>query len=186
MKSRIALLAALLAGMGLSAHAQSPAYPVVEIFAGYALSHQAGEANLNGWHGQAAVNLSESFGLVGDVSHHYMGREDGVAGVAGLSDVRLLSYTVGPRATNRALDPWTMFVHALFGQSRLVGHADVGGGMTERAKLRPFTMTLGGGVDLELTEGVSLRAVEIDYRLLRIDSHSSSGVRFSTGVVFSF
>lgn len=180
------MLAALFAGLGLTARAQGPAYPVVEIFAGYALSRQAGEANLNGWHGQAAVNLSEHFGLVADVSHHYMGDEDGVSGVSGLSDTRLLSYTVGPRAYNRALDPWTIFVHALFGQSRLVGQADIGGGMTERTRLRPFTMTLGGGTELELTENVALRVVEIDYRLLRINSGNSSGIRVSTGVNFRF
>jgi hypothetical protein len=171
---------------GLTAQAQAPDYPTVEIFGGYALSHQEGGANLNGWHGQAAFNLSESLGLVADVSGHYMGDEDFVNGIAGLSDVRIISYSVGPRAYNRAFEPASLFVHALFGQSRLVGQADIGGGAVERRLFRPFTLALGGGVDYELTDGVSLRLVEIDYRLLRIESSNSNGIRVSTGVTFGF
>jgi len=186
MKARLIVAAAMFFALGLTAKAQTRTYPVVEVFGGYSLSHQHDEANLNGWHGQAAFNLSENFGIVADVSGHYMGDEDGVVGIEGLSDTRLLSYSVGPRAYNREFDPVSMFVHALFGQSRLVGQADIGSSMTERQLYRPFTMTLGGGVDYELREGIALRIVEIDYRLLRIDSSNSSGVRVSTGVTFGF
>lgn len=163
--------------------AQNP--PRVEIFAGYALSRQHDEANLNGWHAQAAFNVTDSLGLVADVSSHDMGDEDFVSGVAGLSDTRLLTYSVGPRAYNRE-GPVSLFVHALFGQSRIVGQADIGGGATERRLLRPFTVTLGGGVDLELADHILLRPMEIDYRLLRIESTNSSGFRLSTGVTFAF
>lgn len=186
MKVRTTLVFVLFCALGLTARAQEGNYPGVELFTGYSLSHQQGEANLNGWHAQAAFNVSEDFGVVADVSAHYMGDEDGVSGVAGLSDTRLISYSVGPRAYNRSFDPWNMFVHALFGQSRLSGQADLGGGLTEQQVTRPFTMTLGGGVDVELTEGMSLRVVEIDYRLLRVLSSNSGGVRVSTGVTFGF
>jgi len=186
MKARITLALALFVALGLTARAQAPAYPAVEIFGGYSLAHQKGGANINGWHGQAAFNLSESFGIVADASSHQMGRQPGVVGIGDLSDVRLLSYSVGLRASNRSLDPWTMYVQALFGQSRLAGIADIGGGLTEMQVTRPFTTTFGGGLDYELTDNLSLRVVEIDYRLLRIESSNSSGVRFSTGVVFGF
>lgn len=165
------------------AAAQNP--PVVEIFGGYAWSRQNGQANLNGWHAQGVVNLTGSLGLVADVSSHYMGDEDFVSGVADLSDTRILSYSVGPRAYNRE-GPLSLFVHSLFGQSRIVGQADIGGGQTARRLLRPFTLTLGGGVDVELADHILLRPVEIDYRLLRIESTSSSGFRLSTGVNFAF
>ena len=177
---------ALFVALGLTAEAQGPDYPAVEIFGGYSLSHQQDGANINGWHGQAAFNINENFGIVADVSHHQMGRMPGVIGIGGLTDVRLISYTVGPRATNRSLDPWSIYVQALFGQSRLTGQADIGGGVTEQQVTRPFTLTMGGGLDYELTDRVSVRVVEIDYRLLRIMSSSSSGVRFSTGVNFKF
>jgi hypothetical protein len=114
-----------------------------------------------------------------------MGDEDFVSGVAGLSDTRILSYSVGPRAYNRE-GPTSLFVHALFGQSRIVGQADLGGGLTERRVLRPFTVTLGGGVDVALADHILLRPVEIDYRLLRIESTNSSGFRLSTGVTLAF
>ena len=186
MKARIALAVALFFGPGVAARAQAPDYPTFEIFGGYSLSRQQDEANLNGWHGQAAFNLRDDFGLVADLSAHYMGDEDGFSGIAGLSDTRIISYSVGPRAYNRSFEPVAIFVHALFGQSRIAGQADLGGGITEKRTFRPFTMTLGGGVDLELTDGVHLRLVEIDYRLLRIESSSSSGIRVSTGVNFTF
>jgi hypothetical protein len=178
-----ALPVTLLFALTIPAHAQ---YPTYEVFGGYSLARQRDGANLNGWHGQAALNLSRSFGLVADVSQHYMGDEDGVDGIAGLSDTRVLAYGLGPRATNRLVDPATLFVHALFGQSRLIGQADIGGGSTERRIFRPFTLTLGGGVDYRLRDLVALRIVEIDYRLLRIESAWSNGVRISTGVTFGF
>ena len=186
MKARITLAVALFVGLGLSAQAQGRDYPAVEIFGGYALAHQQEGANINGWHGQAAFNVTESFGIVADVSNHSMGREPGVIGIAGLTDVRLTSYSVGPRASNRSLDPWSMYVQALFGQSYLTGQADIGGGLTEQQVTRPFTATFGGGLDFGLTDNVSLRVVEVDYRLLRIQSTNSSGIRVSTGVTFGF
>ena len=184
MMTKFTLAVAVFSMLGLTGLAQEQ--PLVEIFGGYSYSHQQGDANLNGWNGQVAVNLSEDFGLVGDVSHHYMGSEPGVNGIAGLSDVRLLSYTVGPRATNRSFEPVVIFVHALMGQSRLVGHEDLGGGVTARTLLRPFTMNLGGGVDMPITDGIGLRLLQIEYRLLRIDSSSSNGIRVGAGVTFSF
>jgi hypothetical protein len=186
MKARITFVLALFVALGMTAEAQERDYPAVELFGGYALAHQKDAANLNGWHAQAAFNLSESFGLVADVSGHRMGDSD-VVGLAGLSDVRLISYTAGPRAYNKtSFEPLSLFVHALFGQSRLVGQVPIGGGLTQEETTRPFTMTLGGGLDVELAEHVSLRLVEIDYRLLRIESSNSSGVRVSTGVTFGF
>jgi hypothetical protein len=185
MKAWYLLAGVLLATLGLAGPADAQDVHRFEVFGGYALSRQQDEANLNGWHAQAAFNLTPSLGLVADVSAHYMGDEDFVPGVAGLSDTRIVSYSVGPRAYNRE-GPVSLFTHALFGQSRVVGQADIGASLTERRVLRPFTVTLGGGVDVTLADHILLRVAEIDYRLLRIESTNSHGFRLSTGVTLAF
>jgi opacity protein-like surface antigen len=55
----------------------------------------------------------------------------------------------------------------------------------------PFTMALGGGLDIKLSENVSLRPVELDYVLSRYtnpltSTNNQNSFRYSAGVVFHF
>lgn len=184
MKAKLTLAVAVFFMLGLTGMAQE--FPRYEVYTGYSLNTQKGDANINGWNGQVAVNFRKDFGLVADISGHQMGPEPGVNGVAGWEDVRMLSYTVGPRAYTRSLEPVSIFAHMLMGQTRLRGHEPVDGGGTERSLTRPFTMILGGGVDYPLNDRVGLRLIQVDYRLMRIRSVSSNGLRIGAGVTFTF
>lgn len=55
----------------------------------------------------------------------------------------------------------------------------------------PFTMVLGGGLDIKLSESFSIRPVEIDYVLTRYtnpltSTNNQNSFRYSAGVVFHF
>jgi hypothetical protein len=55
----------------------------------------------------------------------------------------------------------------------------------------PFTMALGGGLDVKLSESVSFRPVEVDYVLSRYtnpltSTNNQNSFRYSAGVVFHF
>ncbi len=55
----------------------------------------------------------------------------------------------------------------------------------------PFTMALGGGLDIKLSHGFSIRPIEIDYVLTRYtnpltSTNNQNSFRYSAGVVFHF
>jgi hypothetical protein len=55
----------------------------------------------------------------------------------------------------------------------------------------PFTMALGGGLDIKLSESLSIRPIELDYVLSRYtnpltSTNNQNSFRYSAGVVFHF
>ena len=157
------LLAALAcAVLSISAFAQDA--PRVEVFGGYSLLRVEG-VNFNGFNGSLAVNPTSSFGLVADVGAHY-----------GPLDSSLYTLTGGPQFNLRRSRA-TLFVRGLAGAARL---GSLGDGVTA------FAFGGGGGLDVKVAKGVSIRAGQVDYFGFRTQGVTANSFRFSTGVVFGF
>jgi hypothetical protein len=71
-----------------------------------------------------------------------------------------------------------MFVHELFGESRVTG-----GGTSTTG----FAMMFGGGIDAGVRKGIGLRIVQADWMSLRFNGVTDNkNTRVSTGIVLQF
>jgi hypothetical protein len=92
----------------------------------------------------------------------------------------------------------TFFGETLFGGSNTNGYADLikalnagGGTISASGTQHPFTMAVGGGLDINLSKHVALRPVELDYVLTRYtnpltSTNNQNNFRYLAGVVFRF
>jgi opacity protein-like surface antigen len=179
--------------------------PKAEVFGGYSLLRNSGN-NLNGWEAQGTANFTPHFGITADFSgnYHTVGSLSPFTGTTISANQRLYNYLIGPKVT-AAFDRFSVFGHGLFG----VAHSSLGAGVTlpiiggvstGLTSANAFAMALGGGVDIELSRHVALRAGQLDYLYTRFNptdalstglfSNSLSGhqnsFRYSTGIVFRF
>jgi len=195
------LLCMLLLAAGLTAQAQEA--PRAELFTGYSyLSAQfpfstdpaAGETrgSMNGWNVSAAVNANRWFGLVGDFDGYYNSPTQGtifkpancVLCTGGVSATvhNIYTFTGGPQLSLREPD-LTVFGHVLFGGVHT--RADLVSNVTQSASISTtsFTVMVGGGVDISLSHGFTLR-IQPDYFKSSILDRRQNNFRVSTGVVF--
>lgn len=182
---RIVSLAGLLLLLTLPAAAQDP--PKAEVFGGYQYTRvNPGEGaegiNLNGWNAALQGNLNNWFGIVADFSGAY-----GTPTITGLGDVdtNIHTFLFGPQFNHRR-DRLNLFTRALFGAVRAKA-TQSGASVSDNA----FGMAIGGGVDVNATDRVAIRVVQVDYVLTRFDGLSGStesqhNARISGGIVFRF
>lgn len=185
----IALVMALTALTATPAAAQEEA-PRVEVFGGYTYL----QANLlpgcncfhvNGATGSVSFKVNDWFGLTAQ------------AGVARTGNVRstglnlqVFTYQFGPRVTYRR-EYGTAFGHVLVGGGRASGSLfrQQLSGVILTGKSDALTLTVGGGVDVNLTERFALRTFQADWLHSRFANGSNdrqNSFRLSTGVVFRF
>lgn len=191
----------------------------IEIFGGYSLLHDSSMLHsttvFNGWDGASTVFFNRWFGVTGDVSGHYGAETQIVSALPGTTagKIRLSSsaytFMLGPHFTYHR-SRYAPFAHALFGgyhtqetETTLVPVTcspplGCSGPTGEGGVSRGFAMTLGGGLDIELGHGVSLRPVQAEYLLRRYVEvlpnngsffsvgYSANTFRYSTGIVFRF
>lgn len=153
-------LAALVFGLAQDTRAQSA--PKYEIFGGYSYVSddiQRERLNLNGFEASVNRNITDWFGIEGNVAGHY-------------GDHDHHSFMAGPKFTyqGKVVRP---FVHVLAGVD-VVGSAD-----------SAFTMAVGGGLDARVNDRISIRVVQVDYHPLFYGT-TAHNVRVSAGVVFTF
>jgi hypothetical protein len=145
-----------------------------EILGGYSLLRESG-SNLNGWTGTFIANINGWFGIAADFDGHYGSHRDGSNDVF----VHEHGFTFGPHVALHNHSRFTPFAFALFGgahESALTaGHAESATG---------FAANLGGGLDLEMNDRVSLRLVQVDAAYTRFHGHGETSPRFSAGLVF--
>jgi opacity protein-like surface antigen len=201
MRKLVVLAAAVM--LPLAAMAQEST--TTEIFGGYSLLRNSGN-NLNGWNAQGTMNVMPHLGITADVSGNYqtVGSLSPMSGTFFSANQRLYNFLVGPRLST-AFDRFSVFGHTLFG----VAHSSLGAGVTlpiiggvsrRLTSANSFAMALGGGVDIEISRHLAIRAGQLDYLYTRFNptdaistgffSNSLSGhqnsFRYSTGIVFRF
>jgi peptidoglycan-associated lipoprotein len=141
--------------------------------------------SMNGGSIGYVYNLSDRFGIVGDI------------GVESASNVRstglgltLNSFLAGLRYSYRHLDGGFISV---FGQA-LLGVTHASGGLADIATStggasNDFSALVGAGVDIHVTPRVAIRALELDYYLTTLPNGVNgyqNNLRASVGVVLSF
>jgi opacity protein-like surface antigen len=151
--------------------------PKVELYGGY--SYVGG--NFHGWNVSVAGNVNKWFGVVADVSGHSGGFDE----VDVVERQKFNSFLVGPRFSIRKHKRLTPFVHALFGPTH-VRIRSTENGETFRASETGFSMFLGGGLDIKVSDHVAIRAIQIEYGRANLFDESQSRGRVSVGVVFRF
>jgi hypothetical protein len=165
--------------------------------------------NLNGGGGSVNFNLTRNFGIKAEL----MGYEStlwrttfGTPVVTSQGTIpageyhsqgNMFTYGFGPTYTYRT-EVTNIFGEVLFGGSRTNGYAewvkaiDASGGTVAAIPIQhPFTMIVGGGVDINITKNIAFRPLEMDYVLthysnpVTFGNHQNS-FRFVTGFVFRF
>lgn len=169
--------------LGFAGMAVAQDVPVAEVFGGYSFFRcDAGDdisCNLNGWNAAVDFNASDRWSVVADFSGHYGYLDGPVATPSGVYpwyDVKSHNFMFGPRYKMRT-EKVTPFVHALFG----INHINPEAGDTVQNN---FAMAFGGGVDVKVSDKMSVRALQLDYVTARADSDWNDNLRFSAGVVF--
>jgi opacity protein-like surface antigen len=202
----VALALGALAAVTTSA--QEP--PDVEVFGGYSYVRFAGDINMNGGEVSVTGNLTKYLGVevaysghAGSTSSDQLDLPPGPIFPGGPfvnfdADSRLHTFLGGPRVALRG-SRVTPYAHALFGVAHTNGDANitffdsgdqVGGVFSQHFSETGFGMALGGGLDVKVTDRVSLRLVQADYLRTQLDRDRVSGgqnnARISTGIVFTF
>ncbi|HVF44689.1 MAG TPA: outer membrane beta-barrel protein [Pyrinomonadaceae bacterium] len=148
------LTALLLAGAGPPASAQE-GVPRVEVFGGYSWAG----GDFHGWGASVNANVNRWLGLTADFSGHYSGGEPGPV----RERQRAQSYLFGPRVSLRRKRT-TAFAYALFGGVNFRDEVSAPAlGFSGTFSDRGFNMALGGGLDVNVTRRVAIRAFQLDY-----------------------
>jgi len=153
------------------------AYSHFEVFGGYSYFRGddtvSGSYNLHGWNSAFVQNINQRIGLVVDVSGHY-----GSPAAPLLDSQRNHTFLFGPQFSFRAHPRVIPFAHGLFGFS----HVNVGlaGVFTSDVGL---AYGFGGGVDVKISEGLAIRAGQVDYINIRLAGLGTNNIRVSTGIV---
>jgi opacity protein-like surface antigen len=166
----------------------------VEIFGGYSYLRADdcddnsgpncdGGIDLQGFNVSFNQNFTKWIGLKTDISGHY-GDVTLIPG-SPKADLNAYLFLVGPQVTFPKFERVRPFAHVLFGVTRVsLTQFPIGGRTTIRDSA--FTLAVGGGADLKLTDVVAIRLFQTDYVLTRFDDTTQNNFRASTGVVLRF
>jgi hypothetical protein len=205
----------VLAGLfAIPAAAQEPA-PKVEISADYSYLRfnpsisQARNRSYNGGGGSVNFNLTEHFGIKAEFmgygstswtttfANPIVTPKGTIPAGTFQSQGNMFTYQFGPTYTVRT-SRVNYFGEILFGGSNTNGYANLvtsinaGGGTLSAAPTQhPFTMNIGGGVDINITKSIAFRPVEIDYMLTRYSNpltsvNNQNNFRYVAGIVLRF
>jgi outer membrane immunogenic protein len=138
---------------------------------------------MNGGSGWIALNLSHSFGLVGEVASQHASDLFSTS-----ADLTLTSFVAGPRYTWNRHHRFAPFAQALLGGAHASGILAPGNsGLPGSANA--FALVAGGGLDIAISRSFALRAFEADYYLTRFDNgvnDHQNNLRIGAGIVIRF
>jgi outer membrane immunogenic protein len=137
---------------------------------------------LNGGSAWLGLNLPHSFSLVGEIASQ-RGRGSNPVG-----DLTLASFMAGPRYSIRRGSHLVPFAQVLLGAAHASGSfapgsADITGSSNA------FAMAAGGGLDVNISEHFTLRAIQGDYYLTHFDNgvnNRQNNLRLGFGLVMRF
>jgi opacity protein-like surface antigen len=166
----LACLALLMTGSAMAQNAPKAEIAGTYTYVRFNPGQGASGVNCHGGGGSVTGNLNNWFGVVGDFSGCK------VTGVSGGS-ASAFTYLFGPKIAYRSNSAFTPYVQTLFGGARATS-----GSFSDNS----FAMTLGGGVDVKVSEHVAIRLIQTEYLMTRLGSMTQNNVRIETGVVFRF
>jgi opacity protein-like surface antigen len=190
--SVIAVLATLLLAIPQRARAQNNAN---EFSGGWRLLHFEEETFPLGWYADVLGNLTDSLGVVGEVSGQYKTIDEtrmvGAFPLDVSTNLQIHSFMGGIRYSARQNPQIVPFGQALFGlvhgSASVEGSATVGGRtftVDESESDTDAALELGGGVNLRITDNITVRFAGSYFRVIEEDA--SNSIAFAAGVVFPF
>jgi opacity protein-like surface antigen len=209
----VSIFAVALLFTGVAAAQQQT--PTVEVFAGYTFIHAnlgstqtavfagapAGDpgvpsftvtSNIHGGSSSVAYNLNNWFGLVADFGGSQISSLNTSLGPSVNVDAKLFTYVFGPRFSYRKWKTITPFGQVLFGGAHITDVTAFG--TTVAKSENAFAMTVGGGLDWNVTKLIAIRVGQVEYALTKFSnafalgstSNTQNNVRVSGGIVFRF
>lgn len=188
---RLAIIVAILAGcvsLG-STPARAQGEPQFAAGANYNYVHSnappggCGCFSLNGGNGWASFALTHHISAVGEVGGHFASNINGTG-----IDLTLISYLFGARYTFMTESRFHPFAQALAGGA----HASASfnsNSLNLSGSENSFAAAGGGGLDVDLTEHIGVRAFEVDYYSTQfkngVNDHQNN-VRVAAGIYFRF
>ncbi len=162
-----------------------------QVFGGFSYANIDALNRENGYGFQASYShsLSDKFSLVADFGGQFgsLDFSDPLLGTASL-DFQNYEYLFGPRINQRN-GKYNAFAHALVGATQIRISAttiDVNGIPVPIPSTSEtgFAFGFGGGFDVDLSERVSFRVVQIDYIPANLADDWTHNVRIGVGLVF--
>lgn len=165
MRRTVLLLVGILSVVSAARGQETPA---AEFSAGYSYFRAGGHdgLNLHGGSVSLAGNVNHWFGVVGDYGLYH-------TQPSGFGGINFHSFTVGPRFSYRSSSRVTLFGQVLVGGFH--GLSTTG-----------FAWSVGGGLDVKVSEHVAIRPVQVEYVMFRAEGDNLNCGRVSTGIVFRF
>ena len=138
----------------------------------------------NGVTAEVVANVHHNIGLVTNFSATFANTTFVDALTGRQFNARLSRYTLlfGPRFNWRNSSPFIPFAHALFGVNRYQAKFRNNDFTCPDTSDTAFAMALGGGLDIQATKHVDIRAIQVDYLPVFRNGHREDGLRFSAGV----
>lgn len=161
---RLVILLGLMLAAPLTAHAQR-----FELFGGYTYARfeqTAKDANTNGWASSITYKFNPYLGLTGAFTGNY--------GTLFNESASIHNFYAGPQLSLPIR--YSPFVHVLLGAMRL---------SMPTLKKTVFSTEVGGGLDIQANQYLSIRVIEADVVTGDLTSTSSDG-RICAGIVFHF
>lgn len=165
--------------------------PKVEISVGYSpvrsnlVSPGGCCFGMNGATGSVAYNVKPWLGLVGELGGYHAGNIKNAG-----ADLNLFSYLFGPQFYFRRSEWITPFGHVLLGGAHAGGTLFTGTpGAPGLGAQTHFAAAIGGGIDGNVTDRLSIRFIQADYYLTTFGNRSNdhqNNLRITVGIVFRF
>jgi hypothetical protein len=141
-----------------------------------------------GWNAGVTANITNNFGITGDVSGYYRTIEGDLDGDTKAS-AKIHSFLGGPRFSGSG-EKVRPYAHALFGVGKINGSAEVDSGEGSFSNYG-FAMAFGGGLDVVVSPKIAIRPIQFDFFPTRQKNEelgnstiTLKNLRFGTGVVF--
>ena len=180
--------------------------PKADLFLGYSFLRANSARNIpaftaNGGLGTLGFNINDHVGLEFEFGGYHNGNIHDVQ-----FDTTMMTYLFGPRfaltGRSKRVSP---YIHTLFGGIHLTTSLPVAVAVNPlspstsgriAASQDNFAMALGGGLDVRLNHHISLRPIQLDYAMTRLEDFGQSGqpsqnrnqhnLRYATGISINF
>jgi hypothetical protein len=161
--------------------------PKTEVFAGFSYMHTnlnnfgLGTGSVHGETAQVTRYVLGNIGLTGDVS-----RNTGINVAQSGENVYRWTYLFGPTYALRTDSSFVPFVHVLFGADHeRLSIPYLNAGMNGDTYSTAFAASLGGGIDVRVSDHLAARLAQIDY-IHTSHSGGESAFRYGVGLVVKF
>jgi len=180
----MAVLSAAMAGAQ-----EAPPRPVAETGFSYSFTRfNPGAATpsftASGGSGYVAYNVNRVLGVVADFGGYHNGNPAN-------QDATMVTYLFGPRF-NWRMSRVTPYVQMLAGGARVsTSVTDPATGLFASSRHNAFSTAFGGGLDIALTNHISVKPFQMEYLMTQADSvfnnnSVQNNLRYSAGFVFRF